>query len=272
MSGIWVLTIIFLISSLPVIIVYVWFRLAKFQFSLIRFLLVLLAGAAAFFPALLLQELLSFSFQNSRAALFFHHFIRIALTEEASRFFILLLFFWISGKISSGKSSEHGSLETSGSEEPQSLKPLNNQISFNVIKKATLSGLVAGLGFALLENAVYAASDINVALLRIITAAVHGACGSRIGAAAMMIRRQPFQAILRIITAVTIHGIYNLMLTMPGFSAIAAILIAVSALFTSIVSISRWSDDTHNPPAEPAVTDTSQKSRTTTLDKDKDNS
>jgi|GEM_PF-471951 len=263
MSGVWVLVIIFLISSVPVIAVYIWFRLAKYQFSLIRFLLILLAGAAAFFPALLLQELLLFSFHNNRAALFFHHFIRIALTEEASRFFILLLFFWISGKISGGKNTGRGS------EEPQSLKQqtsISNQISFNIIKKATLSGLVAGLGFALLENAVYAASDINVALLRIITAAVHGACGSRIGAAAAMIRTQPFQAILRIITAVTIHGIYNLMLTMPGFSALAAILIAVSALFTSIVSIRTWPDSISNPSNKPVVTDTS------TLDKDKENS
>jgi len=260
MSGVWVLIIIFLISSLPVIITFIIIRFTKYKFSLIRFLLVLLAGAAAFFPALLLQELLSFSFHSGRAALFYHHFIRIALTEELSRFFILLLFFWISGKITGGKSS--GSLEAQSFKQQISF---SDQISFNIINKAAFSGLIAGLGFALLENAVYAASDINVALLRVVTAAVHGACGSRIGAAAVMIRHQPFQAILRIITAVSIHGIYNLMLTMPGFSPIAAILIAVSALFTSIATIRDWSKNTPNTPTDPAATDTP------TLDKDKNN-
>jgi len=52
-----------------------------------------------------------------------------------------------------------------------------------------------------------------------------------------MIRLNPIQAILRILTATAIHGIYNLMINMPGFSPVLAILIALSALLTSISTI-----------------------------------
>jgi len=222
MSRAFVLWIIILISSLPIIAVYIWFHFAKYQFSLHRFLFALLAGAAAFFPALILQALLSFSFHSGRTAIFFQHFIRIALSEEISRLLLLLIFFMISNRIT--RNSGH----LSDSPQP----------SFDTIKKATATGLVAGLGFALLESAVYAASDIRVLPLRIIiTAAVHGACGSRIGAAAVLIRTNPFQAIIRILTATAIHGIYNMLIIMPGFSPVAAILIAVSALFSAIVTI-----------------------------------
>jgi len=225
MSGIWVLLSLILISSIPVIAVYVWFRLAKYQFSFILFLFPLLAGAAAFFPALLMQSVLVFPFQNSRTALFFHHFVRIALTEELSRLLLLFIFFWISTRVSA-------SIKT---------KPL----SFNVVKKAAAIGLVAGFGFALLENAVYAASDINVLPLRIIiTAAIHGTCGARIGSAAVMLRYHPVQAFLRILTAVAIHGIYNMLITMSGFSLIIAILIAISTLINTFLTIrGGWSED-----------------------------
>jgi len=223
------LLIILLISSLPVIAVYVWFRLAKYQFSVYRFLFILLTGAAAFFPALLLQELLNFSFTDNRTALFFHHLIRIASTEEISRLLMLLIFFRISARYI-----------ISSPEQSISLEPL----SFSVIKKATATGLVAGLGFALLENAVYAASDIRMLPLRVIlTAAVHGACGSRIGVAAVLLRTNPIQAIMRVLTAIAIHGIYNMMITMSGFSPVAAILIAITALITAILAIQGgWSD------------------------------
>ena len=222
MSGALVLWVIILISSLPIIVVYIWFRFAKYQFSIYRFLFALLAGAAAFFPALILQALLSFSFQSGRTAIFFQHFIRIALSEEISRLLLLLIFFLISNRITrnSGQLSD------------------NPQPSFDIIKKATATGLVAGLGFALLESAVYAAADIRVLPLRIIiTAAVHGACGSRIGVAAVLLRTNPLQAIIRILTATAIHGIYNMLIIMPGFSPVAAILIAVSALFSAVVTI-----------------------------------
>jgi RsiW-degrading membrane proteinase PrsW (M82 family) len=220
MSGSWVLVILILISSLPVIAVYIWFRAAKYQFSLVRFLFTLLAGAAAFFPALILQDLLSFSFAapRGRAALFYHFFIQIAFAEELSRLLLLFIFFWISSRLKPPAGS--------------------GQLSYNMVKIGTATGLVAGLGFAILENAVYAASDSGVLFLRVFTAApLHGACGSRVGAAAVMLRSNPIQAAFRIITAIAIHGVYNIMVTGPGIPSIAAVLIAASALATAILTI-----------------------------------
>ena len=228
MYGSWVLFVLILISSLPVIAVYVWFRLAKYQFSLVRFLFALIVGAAAFFPALILQRYLAFTLPPGRAALFFHFFVRIAFTEELSRLLMLFLFFFIINRVKPNENSA---------------QPL----SFNVMKRGTAIGLVAGLGFSILENAVYAASDTGVLFLRIFTAALHGACGSRIGAAAVMFRTNPAQALFRVLTATAIHGVYNFMVAIPGLPSIAAVLVAVSALITSILTIRGGWSSNENP-------------------------
>jgi len=222
MYGTWVLVIMLIISSLPVIGVYVWFRIVKYNISPVVFLIVLLIGAAAIFPAILLQNLLSlFGPTGGRAAMFYEFFFRIAFTEELSRMLLLFIFSLVSG----------------------TLKPL----SWSMVKKGTAIGLVAGLGFAILENAIYAAAnmDVKMLLLRAVTAApLHAACGSRVGAAAVMLRSNPVQSIFRLLSAVAIHGIYNLMVTIPGFPAIMAILIAFSALITAIISIKgNWETD-----------------------------
>ena len=236
MSGSWVLFLLILISSIPIIAVYIWFRLAKHQISIVRFLFALLAGAAAFFPALILQNLLSFSFPaQGRLAMFFEVFVRIAFTEELSRLLMLFVFFKISSRIASGRTPFRGTAADLHSEGPDTP---NQPLSFNVIKMGTAIGLVAGLGFAIIESAVYGASNTNVLLLRAVTAApLHAACGSRIGAAAVMFRTSPFQALFRLFAAAAIHGIYNFMAAMPGFPSILAILITLSALMTSILII-----------------------------------
>jgi len=220
MSGILALLVIILISSIPVIAVFIWFRIAKYQFTPVRFLFALLTGAAAFFPALILQEIFTFPFSTTgRWALFLQVFVRVAFTEEISRLIMLFLFFLISSRIKSHENT---------------FKPL----SFNTVRNGTATGLVVGLGFALLESAVYGASNSGVLMLRAFTAApLHGACGSRIGAAAVMFRTSPAQALLRIGAATAIHGIYNFMVTIPGIPSLAAVLIAFSALFSAIISI-----------------------------------
>jgi len=221
----WVLFVLILIQLLPVIIVYIWFRLAKYQISLIQFLFALLAGAAAIFPALILQGFLTFNnLSQGRLALFYNFFIRISLTEELSRLLMLFIFFFIGFRI---KPPADGS----------------QQSSFNVIKRGTAIGLVAGLGFAILESATYTASDMSVifVLLRILTAALHGACSSRVGSAVVMFRKKPIQALMHFFTAVAIHGVYDLMVRIPGLPSIMAILIAFSAITTTILSIrSGW--------------------------------
>ena len=230
MYGPLVLLVLILVSSLPVIAVYVWFRLAKYKFSLVRFLFALLAGAAAFFPALILQELLAFSLPAGRAARFYHFFVRIAFTEEISRLLMLSIFFLIISRIKPNESS-------------------GQPISYNTVKRGTAIGLVAGLGFAILESAVYGASDTGVLLLRAVTAApLHGACGSRIGAATVIFRNNPVQAVFRVLTAIAIHGVYDLMVVLPGFPAIAAVLVAISALITAILTIrDGWTSNETSP-------------------------
>jgi len=247
MYGPWVLLILIVISSLPLIAVYIWFRLAKYQLSLIRFLFALLAGAAAFFPALILQGLLGFSLPAGRAALFYNFFVRIAFTEELSRLLMLSIFFWISGFV-----------KTAGN--------FREPFSYGTVKKGTAIGLVAGLGFALLESAVYGASNTGVLLIRAVTAApLHGACGSRIGAAAVMFRTNPVQAIFRILTATAIHGVYDLMVVLPGFPSIAAVLIAISALISAIITIrGGWDSGEKQPEAtreEPQLLDKTEECR-----------
>jgi len=235
MSGSWILIILIAVSSLPIIAVFIWFRSAKYQLSLVQFLFALLAGAAAFFPALVMQSILSIApISLGRMALIYEYFVRVAFTEELSRLLLLFIFFWLNSRINP---------------EDGASKPL----TFNMVKKGTAIGLIAGLGFSVLESARYAASDmaISIVLLRFFTAALHGACGSRIGAAVALFPKNPAQAILRIITATAIHGVYNFMVTIPGIPSIAAVFIAISALVTAITPLKGgW---THTDPQTAAI-------------------
>jgi RsiW-degrading membrane proteinase PrsW (M82 family) len=234
MSGSLVLLALIFISAVPVIAVYIWYRLAKYQFSLIWFLFALFAGATAFFPALFLQNLLPFSTSaGGRLGLFYRYFIRIASTEEISRLLMLFIFFYISGRVTK---------ENSRTEQFP---------SWDKVRKGAAGGLVAGLGFTILESARYAANDMSVyiILLRIFTAALHAACGSRVGAASVLFRSNPLQAFMRLITAIAIHGIYNFMAALPGFPSLMAILIAVSAVASSILTIrSKWNEEGASQP------------------------
>jgi RsiW-degrading membrane proteinase PrsW (M82 family) len=209
------LFIIVLISSIPAIAAFLWFRLARYPFPALRFSVALLAGAASFFPALLLQNILMAGngvFRLSgKLGLFAEIFIRIALTEELSRFLILLILFAIIRRVS---------------ENPVGIM-------------ANAAGLVAGLGFAILESSVYGASNPANALLRAFTATpLHGACGSRVGFSASALWERPVRGVLRFLSAVAIHGAYNFMLNIPGrFPPIAAVFIAVSALVSAVQAI-----------------------------------
>jgi RsiW-degrading membrane proteinase PrsW (M82 family) len=209
------------LSSLPVIAVYVWYRVARYPFSYIRFFLAMLAGAACVFPALLLQGLMDLQVPlGGRMGLFYDFFVRIAFTEEACRLIILFFFFWMSGRVA----------KDSPWPDP----------SWGDVKKGAATGLVAGLGFAIIESAYYAANsaDPSLLILRSVTAApLHGACGSRVGMCALTFSSNPFQSVMRLLTAVAIHGIYNFMIILPGLPSIAAILIALSAFASSVLIV-----------------------------------
>lgn len=249
MPGVGVLIILLFISSIPAIAVFMWFRFARYPFSLRRFSFSLLAGAVSFFPALLFQHLLDAAdkgifYAMGKWGLFTRIFIRIAFTEEFSRLIILIILFLVIHRFSSIRQpgQDLTSLQETG---------LHNAISANTMASAT--GLVAGLGFAILESAVYGASDPGNALLRIFTAApLHGACGFRVGSSVVLFRGHPIQAVFRFLSAVVIHGIYNFMLIIPGFiSSIIAILIALFALTASILAIHNGMKGENPAPAEP---------------------
>jgi RsiW-degrading membrane proteinase PrsW (M82 family) len=229
MSGLWVLFLLIFISAIPAIAAYCWFRIIRYPLSLVRFLISLLAGAAAFFPALFFQHFFPSAVfpAAGRWALLIQIFVRIALTEELSRLLVLLVFFRVSRRLENRRAGF--SSAPAGEAVP---------LSYSAVSQGAAVGLAAGLGFAVVESAAYGASNAGILLLRSVTAApLHGACGSRIGAAAVMLQGSPSQALFRVFSAAAIHGIYNFMIVMPGFPAIAAVLIALSALASSIVSI-----------------------------------
>lgn len=231
MPGVGVLMILLFISSIPAIAVFIWFRLASYPFSLLRYSFSLLAGAVSFFPALVFQSILNNAggdifYAMGKWGLFAEIFVRIAFTEEFSRLIILIILLVAIRRFGSGEQTEQA---------------LGHSQALAISGKASESavGLVAGFGFAILESAVYGASNPGNALLRTFTTApLHGACGFRVGSSVMMFRDRPVQAIFRFLSAVAIHGVYNFLLVIPGaVPSIVAILIALSALAASIVAI-----------------------------------
>jgi RsiW-degrading membrane proteinase PrsW (M82 family) len=236
MPGLQVLILLIFASSVPAIAVYLWFRIARYPFSTAWFLLSVLVGAAAFFPALVLQHLIPPNFASAdRWGLAGQVFIHVALSEELARLIVLFIFFYITQKIDA-KRQEKEKSQIPGGE--RMMAPPASDTSFTELVRYSTAGLVAGLGFSLLENAVYGASDTSVVLLRIFTAApLHAACGARVGSAAVLFRTRPVQGLVRFITAVAIHGFYNFMVIIPGIPSIAAILIALTAAASSVISI-----------------------------------
>jgi RsiW-degrading membrane proteinase PrsW (M82 family) len=107
---------------------------------------------------------------------------------------------------------------------------------------AAITGLIAGLGFAVIETAMYGVGNFNIALVRAVTTApLHGACGIRIGVAVSQIRDTPVRALIRFLYAVGLHGMYNFMILNRGIPLVFPALIAFTALFSSIQLI-RFSD------------------------------
>ncbi|MDR3138887.1 MAG: PrsW family intramembrane metalloprotease [Treponema sp.] len=230
MEGLWVLFLLIFFAALPALLVYLWVRSGKFPLSALWFLLSLLAGALALGIAALLQNLVfplegMIKAREGIGLLAFHIFIRIALTEETGRLAALFLLFYLGGRFL-------GRIEP-GSPEPGKIKPEGVPYAPDV---GAAAGLAAGLGFALIESAVYGAVNMGITLLRAVTAApLHGACGARVGIAVTIGNRKPVHALCRFLSAVAIHGMYNFMVISPGLPAIVlALLISFTALASSI--------------------------------------
>lgn len=201
------------ISVLPVLAVYIWIRIRKFPMGFPWFLAALLSGVFSLGAAALIQSFFPNSDEIGLGILLVKIFIQIALTEELARLGVLLLLFWLARGFSKYRDR---------------LTP-----AFG-----TATGLIAGLGFAVIETAFYGAANFNVALIRAVTAApLHGACGARIGLGAVGLKKEPFLAVLRFFYAVIIHGMYNFMLVSPRVPVFFPILIAITALISSIQTL-----------------------------------
>jgi RsiW-degrading membrane proteinase PrsW (M82 family) len=240
MNGWWIITLLILSSSLPALAVYLWFRIARYPISLTKFLLILLTGAAAFFPSLILQSFFPPDFNIAgRMGLLAQIFLPIAFTEELSRLIVLLVFFALAHRINLNQLKESISSDSGdGTAPPVAPASAAAHSGYGTVVYGSAVGLAAGFGFAILESAVYGAIHSDVILLRLFTAApIHGACGARIGSAAILFRGHPGQGLLRFFTAVVIHGIYNSMIIIPGFASIAALFIALFSLASAILSI-----------------------------------
>ncbi|MDR1025730.1 MAG: PrsW family intramembrane metalloprotease [Treponema sp.] len=214
MNGLPVLLLLIFIAALPVLLLFFWYRRARCPISPMWFLIFLFGGASSMFLALIMQRLVpvlpgsSVRSLGNMGSILFNQFCRIAATEEAARFLIFLILF-----------------------------PLARIKGEQAVLRGSAAGLAAGLGFALMESAAYGASDTGIALLRTVTSApLHGACGARVGAAAGF-SGGPFPVIIRFLSAVAIHGMYNIIILSSGVLAIVAILAAFCALASSILLI-----------------------------------
>ena len=209
MNSIFILLLLLFASALPVIILYFWIRKgtgeSTIQVTPPWFLCALAAGIVSLLIAALTHRFFPPTGSADRlGSLFFSIFIKVALVEEISRLITLFPLLKVGN--------------------------LRRNQSF-----AAILGLAAGLGFAAAENALYGMADINITLLRAFTAApLHGACGIRIGAAIFKLNRQPVKAVFLFISALVMHGAYNLIIVSLAVPAIMAVPIALAALFISL--------------------------------------
>jgi RsiW-degrading membrane proteinase PrsW (M82 family) len=195
-------------AALPVLAIYLWFRIIRFPVPLPWFFCCLLGGLASVFIALILGLFVEGFFPVS-GRVFFVVF-RTALIEELSRIVVLFPLFAVF-----------------------------RRLKWNTGEYCA-AGLTAGLGFALAEAASYGAAGINITLLRAFTAApLHGACGARIGLSAASFRKNPLSGVMRFFSAVVIHALYNLMILRSGVSSVLAVLAAFSFLISSLIFIKK---------------------------------
>jgi RsiW-degrading membrane proteinase PrsW (M82 family) len=210
MNGFLLLLILILISALPVLGVHIWFRVSHFPLGAAWFLISLLSGVLALLAAALLQSFFPPITGTGMGTFIFKLFVQIALTEEMGRFLILCLLFRLGNRLASPSGPVSPSL-------------------------GAATGLLSGLGFAVVETASYGAADMGIALLRAFTAApLHGACGSRVGLAVVGLGVHPGRSVLHFLAAVALHGMYNFMIINPGMPIIFPVLLAFVALASSI--------------------------------------
>jgi RsiW-degrading membrane proteinase PrsW (M82 family) len=214
MNGYLFIALLVVVVAFPAVIAF--FHLRKHGLNLPRYLLCVGAGFIAVVIAGLGQHFLPGPGGSSTGVIIFGLFVRIALVEELAKFLLLLPVLAILDR-------------HPGSEIPDNDKDMG-----------VVAGIGCGLGFAVIESAVYCvgASTFSAALVRAISAApLHAACGARVGGAAAIIREEKAHAIALFVMAVLIHGIYNFFIINPAFPSVLAILIAFAALGATLLNL-----------------------------------
>jgi RsiW-degrading membrane proteinase PrsW (M82 family) len=221
MAGLWVLLLLIAAAGLPVAPAYIWLRRYTSSMSGLWFLLSLLAGFGSLAIAGGLQTAAFWVLDASGPVVrkgVFAMFIPIALTEETGRLLALTLLWKLGGLFK----------KTPVPSDPPESKSEAQTVSFG-----GATGLVAGLGFGVVETAAYGTANLTVALLRGFTATfVHGACGARVGVGFVLFKRRPIRGAGWFLSAVVIHGTYNVMVINPGIPQGVPVLIAFLALFS----------------------------------------
>ncbi|MDR2446394.1 MAG: PrsW family intramembrane metalloprotease [Treponema sp.] len=211
------LFLLIFISALPVVAAFLWFRRRQFSAPASWFLLCLLAGVLSLALAAVVQYFMPPATGVAMKDILFNVFIRIAIVEEGSKLLIVPLILRISGKLLKSE-EEDGDSSIYG----------------------TAAGLIAGLGFAMIESASYGASDMRIAVLRAFTAApLHGACGARDGTAAALLKTNPRLAIWRFLSATAIHGAYNMLVVSPGYIRFFSIPLSFASLLSATQMLHR---------------------------------
>jgi RsiW-degrading membrane proteinase PrsW (M82 family) len=229
----WLLLLLIFIAALPVFAAFLWFRFKGFHISPSWFLICLFIGAISLLFAAVVQYFIPYASMGGIKGLLLNIFARIALVEEGSRFLLMTILFRIAGSIGEKKPlSPHGSAFEPSPRPASMFPPKNSPLSLSGWGAAT--GLITGLGFALVESASYGAQDIHFALLRDFTSApIHGACGARVGAAVISLKEDTGRSLRMFLTAVAIHGMYDMLVISPKIR-FAAVVLAYSSLFTAM--------------------------------------
>lgn len=200
-----VIVIILAVSLIPAAAAVLWERRRGLLLSPYFVLISIGAGVLSIILAMLFSSFLPDFEVSGPLGDMARHILRTAVTEEAARLAVFAVLFAV-----------------------LRLKPDDGRIQ--------AGGLLAGLAFAAVETAVHAATNAGVVLIRAISAApLHGACGIRCAQAARGCEGRAV-AVCRFITAVLVHGCYNLLLSRGGILPAIAVFLAISSLFSAIRS------------------------------------
>lgn len=213
------------ISALPVIAIFFYLKKRVPQFGNWLFIAALAAGSLSMLLASLLQIALPTVNAGTFLALIYTVFIRNALSEELGRLLILILLFWILPIFY--RYNEH--------EMSEGQRPLPLHMSVFI-------GVISGFSFAMLETISYGMLNLQLVIVRTLTSApLHAACAARVGVAVWLIfkgdepqRGNMVKAIFYGISAILIHGIYNLLLLFPSSFAVLPVILAYIALASAL--------------------------------------